>query len=376
VKGKLTTLGSRAFATQRSDRDAWIVSALRKSGAILLGKTTTPEFAFSSFTRSPLFGVTRNPWDTSRTSGGSSGGSAVAVATGVVPLAECSDMGGSVRIPAAVCGVVGFKPSLGRIPLDLLGSVYDNISHFGPLARSCGDAALFVAATQGPDDCDIQSSPLPFAYHGSLARDPGSVRLALSLDLGFYAVDPEVAHNTLLVADRLRAAGAEVEAIDLPWSPQIVEVWMDYWRVFMAAYFQEAYDRHAPLLDPAVRRLIEQGRAIKAVDYKRLELARTKFWYGMREILREFSALLCPTTAVPAPSAELTDRDFGAVDSLGRYHGFDMTALFNLVAQCPALSVPSGFTANGLPTGVQIIGRRFADLETLQLGSLIESVMA
>ena len=376
VMGKLTTSGSRAFATHMAERDAWIVTALRKSGAIIIGKTTTPEFAYSSFTQSPLFGVTRNPWDPSRTPGGSSGGAAVAVATGAVPLAEGTDMGGSVRIPAALCGVVGFKPSLGRIPFDILPSVFDNISHFGPIARCCQDAALFVAATQGPDDCDIQSLTTSFDYDGTLLLEPGPIRLALSVDFGFYSVDPEVERNTLTLVDRLRRAGIGVETVDLQWSASIIEVWMDYWRVFMAAYFQEVYDKDSALLDPAVRRLIEQGRGITAVHYKRLEIERTRFWYSLRKILSEFDALICPTTAVPAPLATQTDRDFGWVDDNGRYHGMDMTAPFNLVGQCPALSVPSGMTRGGLPTGLQIIGRRHRDLTTLKLGALVESISA
>jgi Asp-tRNA(Asn)/Glu-tRNA(Gln) amidotransferase A subunit family amidase len=376
ILNKLTTCGSRALATHIADRDAWIVTALKKSGAIIIGKTTTPEFAYSSFTQSPLFGVTRNPCDPSRTPGGSSGGSAVAVASGVVPLAEGTDMGGSVRIPAALCGVVGFKPSLGRIPFDILPSVFDNISHFGPIARSCQDAAAFVAVTQGPDDCDIQSMPTRFDYDGSLPIDPGSVRLALSLDFGFYAIDPEVERNTLSVVDRLRDAGVTVEPVDLPWSVRIIEIWMDYWRVFMAAYFGDIYNKDAELMDPAVRRLIEQGREIKAVDYKRLEIERTRFWYSLRKVLSGFDALICPTTAVPAPPVTQSDRDFGWVDAAGRYHGLDMTAPFNLVGQCPALSVPSGFTSAGLPTGLQIVGQRYRDLETLKLGALVERVSA
>ncbi len=375
VKGRLTTLGSRAFARQVATEDVWIVSALRRAGAIVIGKTTTPEFAYSSFTQSPLFGITRNPWDASRTSGGSSGGSAVAVATGAVSLAEGTDMGGSVRIPAALCGVVGLKPSLGRIPFDLLPSSFDNISHFGPLARCCADAALFVAATQGPDDCDIQSLPIPFAYDGSLEIDPRGLRLGLSVDFGFYAIDPDVERNTLNAAAQLRQSGAMVERVELGWSAAIIDVWMDYWRVFMAAYFGDAYDASAHLLDPAVRSLVEHGRKISAVHYKRLEIERTKLWNSLRPIFRDFDALICPTTAIPAPLATLSDRDFGSVDGQGRYHGLDMTAPFNLISQCPALSVPSGLTADGRPTGLQIVGRRFEDLTTLKIGALVEKLL-
>ncbi len=376
VKGKVTTLGSRIYERHVAQDDAWIVSALRRAGAIVVGKTTTPEFAFSSFTQSPLFGVTRNPRDETRTSGGSSGGSAVAVATHAVPLAEGTDMGGSVRIPAALCGIVGLKPSLGRIPLDILPSSFDNISHFGPLSRNCADAALFVAATQGPDDCDIQSLPVPFEYNGSLDLDARKLRLALSLDFGFYSIDPEVERNTRHVADKLRQAGVIVDEVELGWSAGILGIWMDYWRVFMAAYFKDAYEEGASLLDPAVRELIEQGRQISAVDYKRLEIERTRFWNGFRSVLRDFDALICPTTAIPAPSASLNDRDFGTTDEQGLYHGLDMTAPFNLIGQCPALSVPSGLTAAGLPTGLQIIGRRYSDLATLKIGTLVERLLS
>jgi Asp-tRNA(Asn)/Glu-tRNA(Gln) amidotransferase A subunit family amidase len=372
IKGKRTTLGSRAFASHISLEDAWIVTALKRSGAIIIGKTATPEFAYSSFTQSPLFGVTRNPIDTTRTPGGSSGGSAAAVAASVVPLAEGTDMGGSVRIPAALCGIVGFKPSLGRIPMDILPSVFDNISHFGPLARSCADAALFVEATQGPSERDIQSLTMPFGYTGSLESDVRSLRLAFSLDFGFYAIDPEVERNTLEVVERLRQSGTTVEHVSLDWTARIIDVWMDYWRVFMAAFFGDAYDSGAELLDPAVKQLIEQGRVISAVHYKRLEIERTRFWESLRSILERFDALICPTTAMPAPLATLGDRDFGRIDAAGRYHGLDMTAPFNLVGQCPALSVPSGFTAAGLPTGLQIIGRRHRDLDTLRIGAQIE----
>ena len=150
TKGKTTTMGSRVYEHWVPEDDAQIVKDLIAAGAIMVGKTTTPEFAHAGFTHSPLWGVTRNPWNPGRTPGGSSGGSGAAVASGCVPLAEGSDMGGSVRGPAACCGLVGLKPSLGRIPMTILPSVFDNISHFGPLARTIDDAALFLAATQGP----------------------------------------------------------------------------------------------------------------------------------------------------------------------------------------------------------------------------------
>lgn len=372
IKGRRTTLGSQVYRDRIAEQDAFVVRALRKAGAIIVGKTTTPEFAYSSFTQSPLFGTTRNPWDSTKTSGGSSGGSAVAVATKCVPLAEGTDMGGSVRIPASLCGIVGLKPSLGRIPMDILPSTFDNISHFGPLARSCSDAALFVSACQGPDDADIQSVPQAFEMDGLKEIFPEKLKLALSLDFGFYRLDPDVRDRMLATVDRLRLAGVSVEEVDLSWTTDIIEIWMDYWRVFMAAYFGDAYDTAASLLDPAVRRLIEQGRKISAVDYKLLEVRRTQHWNRLRPVFEHADALICPTMALPAPDAGMDDRSFGSIDEDGRYNGLDMTAPFNLFGQCPALSVPIGFARGGLPIGLQIVGRRYDDLGVLQIGTLIE----
>ena len=168
TKGKRTTMGSYAFEHWVPDKSALLVERLQAAGAIMVGKTTTPEFAYSSFTDSPLWGVTRNPWNPERTPGGSSGGSGAAVASGCVPLAEGTDMGGSVRIPAAWCGLVGLKPSFGRIPLDFLPTQFDTIQHFGPLARTVDDARLFLSVAQGPDELDVMSLAPPIDRSGLL----------------------------------------------------------------------------------------------------------------------------------------------------------------------------------------------------------------
>src|SRR2546428_7863484 len=205
--GHRTTLGSYTHEHWVPDRDAYIVGALRRAGAILVGKTTTPEFAHTRVTDSPLWGVTRNPWNLERTPGGSSGGSAAAVAAGCVPLAEGTDMGGSVRIPAAWCGVVGLKPGLGRIPMDGLPGLFDLISHHGPLASTIDDARLFLQVTQGPDDADLLSVPCPLDLRSPIPSSVEGMRLALSIDLGLWAVDPVIESAVRAAADALRAAG-------------------------------------------------------------------------------------------------------------------------------------------------------------------------
>jgi Asp-tRNA(Asn)/Glu-tRNA(Gln) amidotransferase A subunit family amidase len=211
--------------------------------------------------------VTRNPWDPTRTPGGSSGGSGVAVAGGCVPLAEGGDLGGSVRIPAAFCGVAGFKPSLGRIPMTILPSVFDDIAHFGPLARTVEDAILFMEATAGPSDEDPLSLDTPF--DASRARDGASSerRFALSTDLGYYAIDPAVSYVVRRTADQLRRAGAIVDEVVLSWTREVNDRWLDMWGVFMSAYFGDRMEALSARMDPAVVALIESGRRLGATDY-------------------------------------------------------------------------------------------------------------
>jgi Asp-tRNA(Asn)/Glu-tRNA(Gln) amidotransferase A subunit family amidase len=208
-------MGSYAFEHWVPDESALLVERLLGAGAIMVGKTTTPELAYSSFTESPLWGATRNPWDASRSPGGSSGGSGAAVAAGCVPLAEGTDMGGSVRIPASWSGIVGLKPSFGRIPLDFLPTQFDTIQHFGPLARTVDDARLFLSVAQGSDDRDILSLPGGLDLSEPVDSSVDELRLALDVDLGCYAVAPEVEAAVVDAAEALASAGATVKEVDL-----------------------------------------------------------------------------------------------------------------------------------------------------------------
>ncbi|MDH3229303.1 MAG: amidase family protein [Alphaproteobacteria bacterium] len=374
TRGKRTTLGSYAFENWVPNHDALIVERLREAGGIMVGKTTTPEFAHSSFTRSPLWGITRNPWNTAKTPGGSSGGSAAAVATGCVPLAEGTDMGGSVRIPASFSGIAGLKPSLGRIPMDILPTVFDTISHFGPLTRTMADAALFMSVAAGPADRDILSLSPGITFDVPPASDVRGLRFALSIDLGYMAVDPQVEACVRAAATSLVEAGAVVEEIELDWTKQVADDWFRYWEVYLAAFFADKLETHREQLDPNVVALLEAGLRMDAVTFKRLEIARTEQWLKLAELFREHDALLCPTMALPAQDAEGSDADFDRVDDDGRYHGLDLTCPFNSTGQCPALSVPAGFTAEGLPVGLQIVTNRFEDKMALRIGAALEAV--
>ncbi|MGJ7038833.1 amidase/aspartyl-tRNA(Asn)/glutamyl-tRNA(Gln) amidotransferase subunit A [Shinella sp. BE166] len=375
TRGDLTTLGSWTREDRVPTETALCIARLEVAGAILIGKTTTPEFAHSSFTASPRWGITRNPWNVSRTCGGSSGGSAVAVATGVVPFAEGTDMGGSVRIPAAFSGVVGFKPSLGRIPMTILPSVFDNISHFGPLARTIEDAVAFMAVASGPDDADITSLPVSFSPEKARRGHVAGRRFALSLDFGYYSVDAPVRSAILAAVDEIRAAGAIVETVDLGWSRAVNDGWYDLWCVFMSAFFGETLEAYRERMDPLVVELIERGRTIGATQYKRVELLRTAIWKDLSAVLARYDALLCPTCAVTAPPVEANDNDYVADLPDGRFQGLDMTCPFNLLPQCPALSVPVGLAEDGLPVGLQIVGRRYADEDVLSIGGAIERTL-
>jgi Asp-tRNA(Asn)/Glu-tRNA(Gln) amidotransferase A subunit family amidase len=372
--GHRTTLGSYTHEHWVPDRDAYIVGALRRAGAILVGKTTTPEFAHTLVTDSPLWGVTRNPWNLERTPGGSSGGSGAAVAAGCVPLAEGSDMGGSVRIPASWCGVVGLKPGFGRIPMDTLPGLFDSISHLGPLARTVDDARLFLAATQGPDDADILSIPCPLDLSQPVSSSVKGLRLALSIDLGYVTVDPAVEAAVRTAAAEFQKAGAVVNEVEIRMSPKDDAVWIDLWGVFMAGYFGHLVEEYRDRMDPEVLSLIERGNKLSAVHMKHLELARTDLWRRLAPVLADHDAILCPTMAQGPPPAAKADRPPPPPDD-GRFHTYDMTGVFNLVAPCPALSVPCGWDPDGLPIGLQIVGRRWREDTVLQLGRAAEVAM-
>jgi len=377
TKGKVTTRGSKLLKDWVPDYDSVLTQRLDAAGAIMVGKTTTPEFAHAGFTKSPLWGDTNNPWDTSRSTGGSSGGSGAAVAAGCVPLAEGTDMGGSVRIPAALCGVVGHKPSLGRLPMDIVGTVYDNISHFGPLARTIDDAALFVDICQGVTPVDIQTIPacdLPIPT----PADIKGLKLAVDVDLGFYAVHPDVEANLWRVVDALRDAGATVEEVDLGWDERLSDLWMHTWEVYLAAgfkaHFGDTFAENRDQLDPHLAKIIERGFGHDAVTARMWEFERTQYWQPLGAVLEDHHALLCPTMVIPAPSNNRDDVDFGGHDENGKLRGLDMTGVFNYFAQCPALSVPSGFS-DGLPTGAQIVTRKWDDPLALRIGAAVERAL-
>ncbi len=370
IKGKRTTRGSAALEHHVADHQPVLVQRLIAAGAIIVARTTTPEFAHSSFTRSPLFGHTRNPFDPKCSSGGSSGGAGVAVATGCVPIAEGTDMGGSVRIPAAFCGVLGFKPSHGRIPMDILSTVFDTISHFGPLARNMDDLTLFMQAVEGPDDADIlsQMTPLPLDDKA----DVKGLRVAASVDLGCFHVDPEIARNFEASLDVLAEAGAIITPVDIGFTPAMVDAWYDYWCVYLAAAVEDLLDDHRQKMDPDFLELVDRGLNMNAVTFRRLDDIRTQQWHAFIAAMTGQDMLACPTMALPPPPLTEKEANYTSVGADGKLHGLDMTCLFNSIGQCPALSVPNGMTATGMPTAIQLVGRRFDDATPMRAARVLE----
>lgn len=376
VAGRRFTVGSRTHADVVADHDAYITDALRRAGAIVIGATTSPEFAHTLQTDSPMWGTTRNAWNPALTPGGSSGGSATAVVTGCVALAEGSDMGGSVRIPASWSGVVGLKPGIGRIPMDVLPGLFDSISHHGPLARSVDDTRLFLACTQGPDERDILSVTAPLDLDGPTPSDVRGMRFGLSIDLGNWFVHPQIEAAVRTAGEALAAAGALVEEVDPNIGADDEWVWIQLWGVFMSAYFGHLVEQHADVMDPDVVKLIELGNSMSATDYKRLELARTDLWRRVSGVLAGRDALLCPTMAMPPIAASKAERTAPDLPEDGRYHSEDMTGIFNLVAPCPALSVPCGVHVgeglDGVSIGLQIVGQRWREDSVLRVGRAVE----
>lgn len=262
--------------------------------------------------------------------------------------------------------------------MDVLPGLFDSISHHGPLARCADDARLFLAATQGPDDADIMSVPGPLDLADPLDADLSGMRLALSVDLGCWAADPDIAAAVTSAAARLADAGAIVEEVDPAFSAADEAALGVLWAVFMATYYGDLVAEHGARMDPAVIGLIAEGNDVSAVELKRIEIHRTDVWRRLAPILTDHDALLCPTMATAALPAATTDRTVecpAPTDDDG-YYSPDMTPVFNLVSPCPAISVPCGQQRRdedaGLPIGLQVVGRRWREDTVLRIARAVE----
>jgi Asp-tRNA(Asn)/Glu-tRNA(Gln) amidotransferase A subunit family amidase len=371
--GVRTTFGSMIFEHHVPAEDAIVVERARAAGAILLGKTNTPEFGCKGVTDNLIFGHTRNPWRLDRVAGGSSGGAAAAVAAGLGPIAEGSDLAGSIRIPAAVCGVVGLKPSIGRVPRWPTTNGWTAMSHVGPLARTVQDAALALSVWAGPDERDPQSLPAS-GEDFARAADGGvhGLRLAWSPDLGYAAVDPEVRSITAAAAKVFATLGAAVEEAH-PGFEDPLTLFVDLTAPYRAAAMAQYLPRWNDRIDPVLRQRLSHGEKMSAVEFERATHRRTAFWQVVRRFFERYDLLLTPTAAVAAfPIGLLHPAEIEGRRIENPLQWFPFTFPFAITGQ-PAITVPCGFTAEGLPVGLQIVGRRFADAGVLRAAAAFEA---
>jgi aspartyl-tRNA(Asn)/glutamyl-tRNA(Gln) amidotransferase subunit A len=345
--------------------DAPATARLREHGAVLIGKTTTPEFGWKGVNDSPLTGITRNPWNAGKTPGGSSGGAAVAVATGMGALAVGTDGGGSIRIPASFTGIFGIKPSFGRVPAWPL-SPFGTVAHVGPMTREVADAALMLNVLSLPDVRDWHALPYePRDYRAGLDRGVQDLRIAYSSNLGYAEVDPEVAELVKRSVHVFSDLGAHVEDKH-PGFENPCQLFQTHWFAGAAALIRGVKDRK--LVDPGLLEVAEQGAKVTVAQLQDVQMQRGALGAHMNLFHRDFDLLVTPAVAVPA-------FDVGQESPVkGRWTDWTpFTYPFNLTGQ-PAASIPCGFTRGGLPVGLHIVGPRFADALVLRAARAFETV--
>lgn len=376
VKGIPLTFGVTALKDNISSEDAPVVERMRQSGGLFLGKTNTPEAGYCGKTDNHLFGVTRNPWNLEMSAGGSSGGAGAAIAAGMGPLAEGSDGGGSIRVPAAFNGVVGLKPSLGRIPSTMLSQRFlTNLFH-GPLTRTVADAALMLDVTSGEDSRDPLSLPNPTdSYAQNLTGDIAGWRIAYSPDLGFGDVDPEVAAIVHKAMDAFVEAGAIVEEATPSWPNPNDSMWKGVW-VPGVAGFGVNFDVTAMHgeLDAELIELIAEADQITAAQVAQAEVTRGQVYDALTEFLEGFRILASPTTMVATyPHTRFNPERLDGFPLRDRLLNWSMTHVYNMTTN-PAISIPCGFTSDGRPVGLMLAGRLHADGDVLNAAAAFERV--
>ncbi|WP_300302472.1 amidase [Ferrovibrio sp.] len=370
TRGWPTLRGSKTVdPNQDWAEDAPVTARLRGAGCVILGKTTSPEFGWKGVTDSPLTGITRNPWNLDTTPGGSSGGASAQVAAGLGPLAVGTDGGGSIRIPAGFTGIVGLKPSFGRVPAAPL-SPFGTVAHLGPMTRTVRDAALMLNEMARPDARDWFVLPYDHLdYAAALTGGVKGLKIAYSPTLGYARVDPEIAAAVGAAAKQMAALGAIVEQVD-PGFADPVEIFHTHW--FAGAYnaMLTLPPEKFGLLDPGLKKTYEAGAAITMKQYLEAGTARAKLGVQMKLFHEKYDLLLTPSLAVLAFTAGRL-----APESMGDAYWTAWTPFsypFNLTQQ-PAISVPCGFSQSGLPIGLQLVGPMHRDDLVLRAAAAYEA---
>ena len=371
--GLRTTSGSKFFEHYVPTVDGAVAGRLRKAGAILFGKTNTPHMGHKDMSDNLLMPASRNPWGLDRTPGGSSGGAAAAVAAGIGPIAHGSDGAGSIRIPAALCGVFGLKPSFGRVPYWPNPDFWAARSHNGPLSRTVRDAALMLNVIAGPDarDPTTLDSP-PEDYVQACDGDLRGLRVAWSADFGYAAVDQEVRQLTRRAAMRFAELGCQVEEVTPTWDNP-AEWAALLWDYNAAIRNAARLDQHPEWFEPSMAQQVERGRSASVLEVGRAQLARSAFYEQARAFMEPYDLLLTPQMPCVAWSVEksIDEIDGHAVPEM--FDHLQFTFPFNLTGW-PAASVPCGFNSEGLPVALQIVTRVRQDALCLRAAAAFEAL--
>ncbi|MFO0992603.1 MAG: amidase [Hyphomicrobiales bacterium] len=374
IAGENTSYGSRIFISQRDKSTLPTVKRLLDAGAILFARTTTPEFGAAAVTHSSRWGITRNPWNLAFSPGGSSGGAGASVAAGLCTLADGSDYGGSIRIPASCCGLFGYKPPYGRNPR-VSPSNLDSYGAYGPITRCVADGALMQNVMSGHHENDIASLRQKVVLPTSIDR-PIPLRVALCVNLGYFEVDSEVERNTRAATEVFKTWGCQISEVSLKWSRRTVEAYNIHASTAFAAAYAPYLAEQGHLMSDYGRARIEEGLTHKAIDYLSANQVAGEMYDELAPVLERNDVLICPTTAIPSVPA-----DFSPLTETVYINGrqiparmWHMTNPFNILSQLPAASIPSGFATDGIPTGIQIIGRSFDDETVFRAALMYESI--
>ena len=366
MAGLRTTIGSKFFADHIAEQDAFVIEKLKQAGAILMGKTNTHEIALGITGNNPHYGTARNPWDTTRIPGGSSSGSAIAVATGMALGALGSDTGGSIRIPASLCGIVGFKPTFGRVSLRGVFPLSWNLDHVGPFAKRVRDIALMMQVMAVHDPLDPASAKmLTGEYLGHLQDNVKGRKIALGVGDFIETSHTEVLGAVREAANVLRSLGCKVEEVDVIWLQEAALANKIITQSDGAAVHRDRLQEHPEMFGDDIRRRLEDGANTPLTDYILARRTQAEVRKRLEGFFETYDFLILPTTPIAAPTIEGHD----AVEQAARLTRF--TAPFNL-SGLPGLSLPCGFTKDGLPIGLQIVSRAWGESKVLNLGHAFE----
>ncbi|HSF29567.1 MAG TPA: amidase [Candidatus Tectomicrobia bacterium] len=373
TQGIRTTHGSKLYEQFIPDEDAPVVERLKRAGAIILGKTNTPEFGHKAITNNLVFGLSRNPWSLEHTPGGSSGGAAAAVAAGLGPLAVGTDGGGSIRIPSSCCGIFGLKPTLGLVAAAPTFGGLETLSHTGPMTRTVRDAALMLNAMVGADPRDLSSLPVAGIDHlASLDRGIHGLRVAWSPDLGYAAVDPQVRQLAEGAAGRFTELGCHVEGAH-PDFADPAESYQILSTASRAARIADRWPAERERFDPSLAVQIEAGMRWSAIDFVNAANVRRTLNEAFVRFFRRYDLLLTPTLTAPPPPVTVETHAEIAGQKVRRLGWLAFTFPLNLIGY-PAASIPCGWTREGLPVGLQIVAPRFAEVLVLRAAAAFEAI--